>query len=408
MRHRQARERQGYRLQDYGRMSYAVHGGESPVPLSTDPAIFTAEADGTDERPASEAEQAAFRAGRNARYGMFAGGVELDTARISGAFRPPVRNRAGAAAWLAKADPSQMGHLPVLQLRASLSGAEAEAVSCTSPLCRTQMVLDLSWSGDGREVIFSAFGGPTGVDFGVHAWDPRRNRLRTIADLPDGVLRSCTVVEAELICLLAEKLRPTHVAAIDIASSARRVLADVNPEFARLNLGRVERIEWATPKTQGVGTPPRSRGYLIYPPDYDPKRVYPLFVQPYDATGFARGGPGDEQPLLVYAAHGMVVLDTDFPRDMAAIATCLGAACTLAGYDPARGYPHLESYAAGTFAAIDAAARRAHGKRSPGSILRSGATSEWPTTLRAGIGWRARMSRQRSQTAAICSAGKGR
>ena len=45
---------------------------------------------------------------------------------------------------------------------------------------------------------------------------------------------------------------------------------------------------------------------------------------------------------------------------------------------------------------------------SPGSCFRSGATSLWATTLRAGIGCRDRMARPRSHTAASCSTGKSR
>ena len=47
-----------------------------------------------------------------------------------------------------------------------------------------------------------------------------------------------------------------------------------------------------------------------------------------------------------------------------------------------------------------------HGKRRPGSILRCGAMSEWPTTLRGSIaGWRARIPRQSSVSASICTGG---
>ena len=53
------------------------------------------------------------------------------------------------------------------------------------------------------------------------------------------------------------------------------------------------------------------------------------------------------------------------------------------------------------------AARRAQSKSSPGSRLRLGATSEWPTTLLGGIGWRARMSRARPSQRRHLGVGEG-
>ena len=55
---------------------------------------------------------------------------------------------------------------------------------------------------------------------------------------------------------------------------------------------------------------------------------------------------------------------------------------------------------------MPASASVCQGKRRPGSILRLGAMSEWPTTLRGTMaGWRARMPWQSSISAAICAAG---
>ena len=48
------------------------------------------------------------------------------------------------------------------------------------------------------------------------------------------------------------------------------------------------------------------------------------------------------------------------------------------------------------------------GNSSPGSSFRSGATSEWPTTLPRPIPWRSLMSARSGISEAICSSGKGR
>jgi dipeptidyl aminopeptidase/acylaminoacyl peptidase len=57
-----------------------------------------------------------------------------------------------------------------------------------------------------------------------------------------------------------------------------RRLTDLNSSFARLALGKVERIEWQGPDRF------REDGVLTYPPDFDPKTKYPLVL-------YLHGGP---------------------------------------------------------------------------------------------------------------------
>ena len=64
--------------------------------------------------------------------------------------------------------------------------------------------------------------------------------------------------------------------------------------------------------------------------------------------------------------------------------------------------------AAGGQIPIPARASRGQSNSSPGSVLRSGAISEWPTTRCGGIGCREIRSRHKCSTAAICASGNGR
>lgn len=353
------RAREGNRLQDFGQMADAVHSGVLPVPLATNPPIFAVNADGSAEHAASEAEAKLYRDSQAAHQSNLVGGTEIDTAKISAAFRPSIVNARGAAGWMAKVDPSQEGQLPIVQIFASPSGKESEAVRCTHAQCTGQMFGDFQWSPDGKELLFSHMG-PRGLEYALYAWNPTNGRLRTIANLPDSVLRSCTVPARDIICLREERLRPAHVVAIDLLNARTRVLADVNPEFQRFRFGRIERLTWDTPRFPN-GATQQTRGYLIYPPDYDPKKSYPLFVAPYSAYGFARGDGGDEHPLLVYAANGMIVLNSEFPIEWNLLTNCATFSCTFQlGYDPKLGYPHLASYAATTFAGIDEAMKHAN------------------------------------------------
>ena len=358
---REARDREGYRLQEFPYMAMAIHSSGMPVPLSPNPALFSVQADGSDERPATPEERAAFERSRSARFSRTPGGTELVPANLSGAVRPPLVRPDGAIAWLAKVDESQMGQLPVVRLRASLTGRQEDEILCSAPECEGQYFAFSWWSPDGSEVLFIRTVGEARGDFSLFGWNPRTNAVRLIRSFADEAVQECHLATLRLICLRQQKLVPNHVAAVDIASGAVTVLADVNPEFRNFDLGRVERIEWETPDLPGADYARRSRGYLVYPPDYDPARRYPLYVAPYSAWGLIRGDAGDEHPLLVYAANDIVVLNSQFPMSWSMLAECADFACTMPrAYDPDQGYPHISTYAASTFAAIDAAAERAN------------------------------------------------
>lgn len=135
----------------------------------------------------------------------------------------------------------------------------------------------------------------------------------------------------------------------------------MNPEFSAFRLGRAERLEWDTaPDVTHLGYPPRASGILLYPPDYDATRSYPLLVAPYRGGGFLRGDVGDEHPLLVYAANGFIVLHSSFPHAASANAEGDAGAITRRLYDPSLNYPHLTMLSDTTFAGMDFAATRAN------------------------------------------------
>jgi dipeptidyl aminopeptidase/acylaminoacyl peptidase len=55
-------------------------------------------------------------------------------------------------------------------------------------------------------------------------------------------------------------------------------------------------------------------GDLVYPPDFQPGRRYPLIVVQYESRGFLRGGTGDEYPIQIFAREGYLVLSIQRPR----------------------------------------------------------------------------------------------
>jgi hypothetical protein len=176
--------------------------------------------------------------------------------------------------------------------------------------------------------------------------------------LPDDDLQLCQKVATErLICVRQTASRPAHVVAVDPRSASVQVLADVNPEFRNLRLGKVERFEWDTPTfawNEPGGAlaglyPKRAYGYILYPPDFDPKKKYPVFIDPYIASGF--NPLGAEHPLHAYAASGIVVLRTAFPLYTRAVGM-------QQLYSAELGYPHLSMLMESTLRALDVVAKR--------------------------------------------------
>jgi len=347
-----AREREGHLLQTFRTLYSAVNPGlPQPLPETTW-THWVVDALGGEERLATQAEQAAFTAIRERQAG--------DPLEISAALRPPAIAGNGAVAWLERDDPTQTGTLPAGRVRAAAAPG-AEPVVCEDPRCSGQVIRDLWWRGDASEVVFWSMDGPTDLRQSLYAWAPQSGQVRTIFSRADQVLNSCQVSQDRIVCLRETSLEPRHVAAIDITTGAVKKVADVNPEFANFRLGRAERIEWdSAPDVARMGYPPRAAGIVLYPPDYDPSRAYPLFVAPYSAGGFLRGDVGDEHPLLVYAANGFVVLNSAFPHAIRALVEGDANVIVQRAYDPQFGYPHLTMLADTTFAGIDAVVARAN------------------------------------------------
>lgn len=218
------------------------------------------------------------------------------------------------------------------------------------------------WSEDRRRVMIWRGEGINEAGNGFYSWTPASGTVSRIMRLRDDELQLCSEAAAErLICVRQTASQPAHVVAIDLRSASMQVLADVNPEFRNLRLGKVERFEWDTPKfrwNESGGElaglyPPRAYGYILYPPDFDPARKYPVFIDPYVASGFAPLGA--EHPLHAYAASGFVVLRTAFPQQSRASARGIGMQQL---YSAELGYPHLSMLMESTLRALDAVAER--------------------------------------------------
>ncbi len=349
----------GHRLQEFSYLFRAVSNPAPGVPLETDLKAWRVGLDGGDERPANEAEQAELAAAEKRQAAFLAGGVEIDAMRLSAALRPPVARADGALAWLERADAAQDGPLPQARLRVRMKEG-AKPIVCAHSQCAGQLFHKIWWSADGSEVVFWQYDGETQKSHSLYAWSPTKGSLRTLVSSPEHVLDQCDLVKRRIVCLRETPLQPRHVAAFDVKTGAVSKIADVNPEMGLYHLGRVEPIEWDTgPRAVSYSYAPRAHGFILYPPDYDPTRKYPVYIAPYEAGGFLRGDLGDEHPMLVYAANGFVVINSTFPGLISHLTSKDYVKMMRRIYDAAEGYPHLTIFADSTFAALDAAMTRA-------------------------------------------------
>lgn len=355
----ETKARSGYRLQEFSYLFRAVSDTAPALPLESDLTAWRVDVDGNDERPANEAEQAAFAAAEKRQAAFLAGGVEIDVDRFSAVSRPPVARADGAVAWLERADPTQDGPMPQARLRVQMKDG-AQPIVCAHSQCAGQVFHKIWWSVDGSEVVFWQYDGATQKSHSLYAWSPTKGLLRTLVSSPEHVLDSCELVRRRIVCLRETPLQPRHVAAFDVKTGAVSKIADVNPEMALYRLGRVEHIEWDTgSRAVGFSYAPRAHAFILYPPDYDASKKYPVFIAPYDAGGFLRGDVGDEHPLLVYAANGFIVVNSTFPGLVRHLASKDYVQLMRRIYDAAEGYPHLTIFADSTFVGLDVAMSRA-------------------------------------------------
>jgi dipeptidyl aminopeptidase/acylaminoacyl peptidase len=311
-----AEARAGYHFDDFRSVGEIVNPGHPPRALPANPPIWTVEIRAHMERPANSGEQRAFERSYSGNFEPGVSGPQLPDIQ-NGAAARPVLSATGAVAWLAPSGPDTSGPFPEVRVTASTSAQGAPAVACLAPECSGRFIEKLWWTADGKQILFWNEDQSTGWQSALYAWSPSTGSTSVLVPLSQELYVGCAVAAAELLCLHETPTQPRHVVAINTVSGAVTVLADVNPEFKNLDLGRVEEIEWPLPSVVPGLYPKSVRGFVLYPPDFEPDHKYPVFIAPYSPVGFQRGDVGDEHPLLVYAANGIVVIHTGYPNVLA-------------------------------------------------------------------------------------------
>ncbi len=146
-------------------------------------------------------------------------------------------------------------------------------------------------------------------DVELVTWHPGR-RPRVIRSSAD-MLAGCIAAPDALLCLEEGSTLPPRIVRVALTGAQAgkpTVLADLNPEFRRRDLGPVQRLRWTD--RNGIA----AYGDLVLPPDHKAGEQHPLIIVQYISRGFLRGGSGNEYPIYPLAAHGFAVLSVNAPR----------------------------------------------------------------------------------------------
>ncbi|HEY0683716.1 MAG TPA: Atxe2 family lasso peptide isopeptidase [Steroidobacter sp.] len=308
----EARERAGYR---YDQDLYSIADLMLPRLRHAAPnaatTVWTVTFDGHDEQLASDADRAEFDQARG-RAAPTVGSSRraMEAGRVIQAVRTD-----GARAWLVRSGEALSRSYRV---HASLPKAPSKEIQCAASEC-SGLIERIWWVGD--RVLFWRREGIRGGTQGIYTWDPAGGTVRTVLRAQDDFYGQCELgANNRLVCMRETPTLPSHLAAIDVPSGRTTVVADINPEFRNIRLGKVERFEWDTPSFpwNEPGQPlhgfyeSRASGYIFYPPGFDASKKYPVYINPYANHGFGNI-TNQETPSHVFAARGMVVLGTSFP-----------------------------------------------------------------------------------------------
>ena len=350
-----ARTARGYRYDDELNVFTDAMTWPAFRPVVTAPMAWILTAATGQERSATVLDRSRFEEEKARRD---AGVAALDSFyKNSDVSRLP--NSRGAIAWLVREKVASR-RLRVAAAWDAKSGRRlCERDECSGVIPR------LWWSANGERIVFWRMEGVNERTHAFYAWSPVTNKLTSILKLHDDDVRLCMpAADDRLVCARETPNMPAHVAAIDLGQRTVSAIADVNPEFESIQLGRVERYEWELPvfswnepggELAGLYGK-RAYGYILYPPGFDPRKKYPVFIDPYIAHGFNR--QGSEHPLHVYAANGFVVLNMAFPFPNNEAMERLGPKAAKEFYSSELGYPDMAMLMESTVRGLGTVAKR--------------------------------------------------
>jgi dipeptidyl aminopeptidase/acylaminoacyl peptidase len=209
----------------------------------------------------------------------------------------------GSLAWTELADPSNVLSKPVLHAR----GPDGIERTCATSACgdASVKVKDMWWLPSGQELIFLRESWNRS-QASLYRWRPDTGEVHKLLVTED-VLLGCQLAVQHLVCAHEGSRQPRSLVSIDLETGKLETVVDLNPEFAAIKLGSVQRLTW----TNAFGV--SDFGDLVIPPDAKPGEQFPLIVVQYETRGFLRGGTDDEYPIFLFAAHRIAVLSFQHP-----------------------------------------------------------------------------------------------
>lgn len=210
-------------------------------------------------------------------------------------------------AWTDIADATDKSARPAFKLFV-LDQATGEVIECEAKEC-TGIISGLWINSELDEVVFQRRQGPNYASHAFYAWSVKGGPVREIlSESSNHQFRSCQYATRYLVCIYEDSNRPNRLVTIDTTGGEVSTVVDPNPIFTDLELGRAHRIHW----TNDFGF--HAYGDVVTPPDYDPRKSYPLVITGYRTDGFLRGAVGDEFPIFPLANEGFIVFNYDLPR----------------------------------------------------------------------------------------------
>lgn len=178
---------------------------------------------------------------------------------------------------------------------------------CEHELCQGDLIS--AWSTGADTVVFLRQTGHHGALSEIAAWSPQSGAALSLR-IGEARLSGCTYDREHLFCLEDAPTQPQRLVSIDCRSGALEIVYDPNPNWARVTLPRVERLDTVNPGGQA------SYAHLVYPLDYVAGARFPLIIVQYRSRGFLRGGTGGEHSIFPLSTRGYFVLSVDRPEDI--------------------------------------------------------------------------------------------
>jgi dipeptidyl aminopeptidase/acylaminoacyl peptidase len=249
------------------------------------------------------------------------------------------------------------------RLEVSQPNSSADPIQCASPEC-SGVIQRVWWGGENLVFFLKPSGAPSGAR--LYTWNVTSGAVSLVASVEDSFLSNCDLgAGMRMVCVRETAELPPHLAFVDPGTGVVQVLVDVNPEFRNIALGKVERFEWDTPRFKwnepgapldGI-FPDRAQGYILYPPDFDAARKYPVFIHHYVAMGFDNIG-NQEYALHAMAANGFIVLNLNVPQERQEGLARLGPGYAKLFFSEDLGFPRPSMYMESLLRALDTVAAR--------------------------------------------------